>query len=341
MKQIVDKLQAEGIGRRGGIKTGFRYFYVDTRKSVRDRATLERIAGLAIPPAWRSVAINRSPTHRVQAVGRDLRDRWQYRYHDDFRAKMDRKKFRRMKNFAAGLPKLRRTVSSHLRQRGPTRERVLAAMVRILDTGMIRVGGEESVRDSRHFGLSTLRHRHVSATDGVVSFSFVGKSGEKHHIHVHDRAAARVVKELLRLQGDTRVFRYRNDDGALVNATAGIVNDYFKEIIGRAYSVKDFRTWMATVVCACALGEAGVGRTKRERQKVVKDALATTAATLGNTPAVCRSAYVPPRVLGLYEKGITVNLDRAPAPEAIVRHCRGHHPAGRAVLRLLDQYGYT
>jgi len=339
MKRIIDRLQVDGIGRRGGIKTGFRYFYLDTKKPVRDKAALKRIRHLAIPPAWRSVAINRSDRHRVQAVGRDDKDRWQYLYHDDYRARMERKKFREMQDFARALPRLRRTVAAHLRHEGLDRERVLAGMVRILDTGMIRIGGEESVRDSRHFGLSTLRHRHVTVRKGVVWFDFVGKSGEQHRIDVQDRVVARLVRHLLRLDG-TRLFRYRNDDDELANATAGVVNDYFKELVGRAYSVKDFRTWMGTVICACALGEAGPKPTRRERNRAIKAALKLTADTLGNTPAICRSSYVSPRVLDLYHQGITVSLDDVPEPEEIVRRRRGLHPAERATLRLLKTHGH-
>jgi len=339
--RIIDKLQVEGIGRRGGVKTGFRYFYLDTKKPVRDKVTLKRIRALAIPPAWRSVAINRSDTHRVQAVGRDDKDRWQYRYHEAYRARMDRKKFEEMRGFARALPRMRKTVAAHLRHEGLDRERVIAGMVRILDTGMIRIGGEESVRDSKHYGLSTLRHRHVTVSKGVVWFTFTGKSGEDHRIDVQDRSVARLVRELLKHDRDTRLFQYVNDDGDLANATAGVVNDYFKEIVGRAYSVKDFRTWMATVICACALGELGPQETKRARQKAVKEALRITAETLGNTPAICRSSYVSPTILELYEKGVTVHLDDVPEPEQIVRRSRGRHPAERAVIRFLDKHGYA
>lgn len=173
MKRIIDELQAKGIGRRGGIKSGFKCFFLDTRRPVRDKPTIERITKLAIPPAWQSVAINRSATHQVQAVGRDAKDRWQYRYHTDFRARMDRTKFRQMKQFAARLPVMRKTLTSHLRQKGLTRERVLATTVRVLDTGMIRIGGEESVRDSHHYGLSTvdLRGVLVPEPEAVVRWS--------------------------------------------------------------------------------------------------------------------------------------------------------------------------
>lgn len=234
MPQVVDRLQETGIGRRGGVKTGFKYFYLDTKRAVRDKPTVERIRSLAIPPAWRSVAVSRNASDKVQAVGRDAKDRWQYRYHPDFRARMDRKKFKQMKQFSTRLPVLRKTVASHLRQKGLTRERVIAAMVRILDTGMIRIGGEESVRDSHHYGLSTLRRCHTTVTKDVVWFNFVGKSGEKQHIDVRDRAVAKVMRELLRIKGTTRVFMYRNEDGEPVHATAGAVNDYFKSIVGRA-----------------------------------------------------------------------------------------------------------
>lgn len=338
MRRIIDRLQVEGIGRRGGLKTGFRYFYLDNRRPVRDPAALKRIRHLAVPPAWRSVAINRSDTHRVQAVGRDEDDRWQYLYHDEYRAKMDRKKFEEMKEFAGRLPRLRRTVATHLRQEGLTRERVPAAMVRILDTGMTRVGSEEYAREHKHYGLSTMRHRHVAVRKGVVYFDYTGKSGVKRKFDVQDRVVARLVRELLALDGG-RVFRYRGDDGDLVNASGAVVNDYFKEIVGRTYSVKDFRTWMATVMCACALGEAGPKETKREQNQAIKAAIQLTAGILGNTPAICKASYISPRVLDLYRKGVTVALDDVPEPEAIVRRCRGLHPAERATLRLLRAHG--
>ena len=339
MKRITDQLQTDGIGRRGGVKTGWRYFHLDTKRPVRDPATLERIRHLAIPPAWRSVAVNTSATHRVQAVGRDDADRWQYLYHEDFRRQMEHRKFHGMLDFARRLPRMRRQVAAHLRHEGLTKERVLAGMIRILDSGMIRVGCEEYAHEHKHFGLSTLQHHHVAVCEGLIHFDFVGKCGEQHHIDFHDKAAARLVRELLAVNG-ARVFRYRNGDGQLVRATAGAVNDYFKQFVGRAYSVKEFRTWIATVICAAALGHAGPQTTLRAQTKAVKDALAITSGTLGNTPAICKTSYVSPRILDLYRRGVAVSLDFIPHPEEIIRHCHGLHPAERATLSLLTAHGH-
>ncbi len=339
MKRIVDRLQTDGIGRRGGAKSGWRYFRLDTRKPVRDPATLERIRHLAIPPAWRDVAINTSAAHRVQAVGRDDADRWQYLYHEAFRREMEHRKFHDLLDFAGCLPRMRRQVAAHLRHDGLTKERVLAGMIRILDSGMIRVGCEEYAHEHKHFGLATLQHRHVKVHEGLVHFDFVGKCGESHHIDFHDRSAARLVGELLALPGG-RVFRYRNGDGQLTLAGRAAVNAYFKEFVGREYSVKDFRTWMATVICASALGHAGPQNTKRAQNQAIKEALVITSDTLGNTPAICRNSYVSPRVLDLYRRGVAVSLDFVPQPEEIIRHCRGHHPAERATLGLLTAHGH-
>jgi len=195
-------------------------------------------------------------------------------------------------------------VSAHLRHEGLPRDRVLAGMVRILDTGMIRVGCDEYAHDHHHYGLSTLRRHHVSLRGGgVIHFNFVGKCGESHHINVHDRVVARLIGDLFTLPG-ARVFRYHAEDGRLLNATAGTVNDYFKRMVGRAFSVKEFRTWMGTVVCAAALGHLGPARTKRAQDAAIKSAVQITADTLGNTPAICKSSYVMPRVLDLYRRGV-------------------------------------
>jgi DNA topoisomerase-1 len=339
VKRIIDQLTAVGIGRRGGTKTGWRYLHLDTHKPVRDPATLDRIRHLAIPPAWRAVAVNPSATHRVQAVGQDDAGRWQYLYHEAFRRRMEQRKFHDLLDFARRLPTMRRHVAAHLRHDGLTRERVLAGMIRILDSGMIRVGCDEYAHEHRHFGLATLQHHHVRVEEGLIHFNFTGKCGEHHHINFHDRAAARLVHELLAIRG-SRVFRYLSDDGRLVNAGAAAVNDYFKTYVGRAYSVKDFRTWVGTVVCACALGHVGPQTTRRAQNQALKTAILTTAETLGNTPAVCKSAYVAPRILDLYLRGMTVELHVVPHPEELVRHCHGLHPAERATLHLLTTHGH-
>ena len=244
---------------------GFRYVGADG-KAVRDAATLARIRKLVIPPAWRDVWICPSPDGHVQATGRDARGRKQYRYHDQWRQKRDETKYDKMLLFGLALPKIRARVDEDLALPGLPRDKVLATVVRLLETTLIRVGNEEYARANGSFGLTTLRSRHVDVAGSTIRFHFRGKSGKRHRVAVHDRRLARIIRRCQDLPGH-ELFQYVDDDGALHPIDSQDVNDYLKEITHQDITAKDFRTWNGTVLAAAALREAlrsgPRGRSKR------------------------------------------------------------------------------
>jgi DNA topoisomerase-1 len=261
---------------------------------------LDRIRALAIPPAWREVWICPDPDGHLQATGRDARGRKVYRYHARWVAGRDRAKYDRLVVFAAALPAIRAVTDRDLRRRGLPRERVLAAMVRLLEATLIRVGNDEYARANRSFGLATLRRRHVVATSSSVRFRFVGKSGRAHELLVRDRRIARVIQACLAL-GGREVFAWSDEHGRVVDATADDVNAYLRAIAD--VSTRDFRTWAGTVLVWRALRTGDPPTTVRERKRNVVAAIRETADRLGNTPAVARRSYVHPAVVEAYESG--------------------------------------
>ncbi|WP_300573070.1 DNA topoisomerase IB [Phenylobacterium sp.] len=288
-----------GLARKAG-PDGFRY--VDAQGApVTDKTTLARIEALVIPPAWTEVWICASPRGHIQAVGRDQRGRRQYRYHDRWRIARDLAKFERLTAFGRALPRLRRRVEADLGRRGLPREKVLAAVVRLLETTLIRVGNDEYARTNKSYGLTTLRDRHASITSRGAVFSFRGKSGKEHETGFQDRRLARVVKSCQDLPGQ-RLFQYVDGDGVRHAVESADVNAYLREATGLDISAKDFRTWAATVSAARALaGDASDSATAARRTVTV--CVKAVAQLLGNTPAVCRKAYIHPLVLAAYEGG--------------------------------------
>jgi DNA topoisomerase I len=287
---------------------------------LRDEATLARIRALAIPPAYRDVWICPLPEGHLQATGRDARGRKQYRYHPEYRALREDHKFDRLRAFGVALPRVRQRVARDLRQppgREVTRESVLAAVVRLLDATMLRVGNEQYARDNGSFGLTTLRNGHARVRDEQVRFSFRGKSGVPHDVALSDPRVARVVRRCQALPGHT-LFAYVDAEGHPHPIASHDVNDYLRDISGCEISAKDFRTWHGSV---SALALAG--------QRRAREVLAEVAARLRNTLAVCRKAYVHPRVLAL--------LQGEPWPERMrVRRCRGLRNDECRLLALLD-----
>jgi DNA topoisomerase-1 len=290
-----------GITRRASGR-GFSYRGPDG-KPVRDKATLARIASLAIPPAYTDVWICPDPRGHLQATGRDAKGRKQFRYHPRWREHRDATKYDRMEAFAALLPALRERVAADLRRQGLPREKVLATVVRLLETTLIRVGNEEYARANGSFGLTTLRARHVAVEgEAAMRFSFTGKSGQKWRLRVEDRRVARVIRALQELPGQ-ELFACPDEDGALRPVTSQEVNDYLRSATGEDITAKDFRTWAATVLCGLALAEAGPGATEAETKRRLRAAIAQVAARLGNTPTVCRSCYIHPGVMARYAAG--------------------------------------
>ena len=272
-------------------------------EQVRDRDTLSRIRSLAIPPAWSDVWICPEAGGHLQATGRDARGRKQHRYHPAFREQRENAKFDRMLAFSELLPGIREQVDRDLARPGLPREKVLAAVVRLLELTLIRVGNEEYARLNKSFGLTTLRDRHARIDGSRVRFRFTGKSGKRHEVTLRDRRLARVVGRCQDLPGQD-LLQYVDEGGEIRDVRSEDVNAYLREITGGAdVTAKDFRTWAGTVLTYRALRALQPGATDREARKNVVEAIRQTSERLGNTPAVARKSYVHPAVLQAYLDG--------------------------------------
>lgn len=289
-----------GFSRRRSGK-GFSYRDRDGR-TIRDARTLDRIRALAIPPAWSEVWICPRANGHIQATGRDLKGRKQYRYHPDWTRHAANAKFDRLAAFARKLPKLRERVEQDLARRGPCREKVLATAVRLLEITLIRVGNAEYARQNRSFGLTTLHKRHLEVDGAALTFEFRGKSGKDHRISVRDQRLARALRTLEGLPGQ-HLFKYRDGDGDLHAVTSDDVNAYIRDALGEQFSAKDFRTWAGTAAAARALRDMEPPTSPTDARRKVTLCVKAVSGLLGNTPTVCRAAYVHPRVLDLFENG--------------------------------------
>ncbi len=271
-------------------------------KAVRDKAVLDRIRMLAIPPAWTDVWICPRASGHIQATGRDVKGRKQYRYHDDWSTHRSENKFDKLPAFARALPRLRARVEADLSSRGTSRDKVLATAVRLLEITLIRVGNKEYARTNRSYGLTTLHKRHLEVDGAALSFAFRGKSGVDHKVSVRDRRLATVVRALRDLPGQ-QLFKYRDAEGSLVPITSDDVNSYIREAMGEQFSAKDFRTWAGTVSAARALRDMEAPTSPTDAKRKITVCVKAVAGLLGNTPTVCRSSYVHPAVFDLYETG--------------------------------------
>jgi DNA topoisomerase-1 len=321
--------------RRRAWRGGFRYLDADGRP-IRDQETLRRISSLAIPPAWSDVWISPRADGHIQATGRDQRGRKQYRYHPRWRAVRDETKYGRMMAFGAALPRIRRRVEADLALPGLPRAKVLATVVRLLETTLIRVGNEEYSRTNGSFGLTTMRDRHVAITRGSVRFGFRGKSGIRHRVDLADPGLARVVRRCRELPGQD-LFQYLDDEGQPQNVESDDVNQYLREIAGEEFSAKDFRTWAGTVLAALALREFEAFDTKTQARKNVVRAIERVAERLGNTPTVCRKCYVHPEIIDAYLDGTMLSTLKSLAEEEMSRSLADLRPEEAAVLGLLQQ----
>jgi DNA topoisomerase-1 len=289
-----------GIRRR---RSGRGFSYRDPDGAlVRDPEALARIRSLAIPPAWTDVWICPDPRGHLQATGRDARGRKQHRYHPAFREHRERAKYEGMLRFAQLLPQIRERVDADLGRPGLPREKVLAAVVRLLELTLIRVGNEEYAKLNRSFGLTTLRDRHASVRGSTVKFRFRGKSGVQHEVSLRDRRLATVVGRCQDLPGQD-LLQYVDEGGEVRDVRSEDVNAYLREITGADVTAKDFRTWAGTVLAYRALLALQPGATDREARRNVVEAVRQTAEALGNTPAVARRSYVHPAVLEAYLDG--------------------------------------
>lgn len=303
---------------------------------IRDAATLARIRRLAIPPAWTGVWICPVANGHIQATGRDARGRKQYRYHADWAAVRDGAKFERVIAFGRALPRIRRRVARDLRRRRLDRAKVLAAMVRLLETTLVRIGNEEYAKQNRSFGLSTMRDRHVRIGRSTLHFEFRGKSGRHHEIDLRDPRLARIVREAQELPGQD-LFQYVDDDGQAQKIGSSDVNAYLREIAGEEFSAKDFRTWAGTVLAALALREYEVFSTQAQAKRNLVQAIERVAERLGNTPAVCRKCYIHPVILESYLDGVTLEQLQANAAGALNGASNDLSADEKAVLRFLQR----
>ncbi len=302
---------------------------------------LERIGALAIPPAWREVWICMDPRGHLQATGLDAAGRKQYLYHERWRVHRDRQKFDSMIAFGRALPRLRRRVARDLTGAGEAlgRERVLACAVRLLDVGFFRIGSDDYAERNESFGLTTMLRKHVAIDERELVFDFPAKSGQRRVQAITDADALAIVAELKRRRSGAQLLAYHDERGRWVELGAEEVNGYLKRFSGGDFTAKDFRTWNATVLAAVALaGDGGAGRSRAARERVVKGAIKTVAAYLGNTPAVCRASYVDPRVIDRYHAGVTIaeTIVTLPAGEPDLADARVRRRVERAVLALLD-----
>jgi DNA topoisomerase-1 len=320
--------------RLGTMRSGFRY--VDKNdKAITKIDDLERIRSLVIPPAWKHVRISPKAGSKLQVVGIDTTGRIQYRYHPKFTEKRQREKFAKIESFADHLPKLRQITNEHISLEGFPREKVLAIMLRLINSLYFRVGTEKSVKHYKTYGITTLRNDHLSVgRGGKLTFDFVGKSHIRHRKVLVDDELAQLLKELQALGSSRKLFHYLDDAGKARPLKPADVNAYLKEVTTPDYSAKDFRTWGATLLAAVNLAELGRAEDPAEIKKKVVAAVKRVAEEMGNTPAVCRSSYIHPTVLTSYEKGLTIDEFRPRKSRRVKKIGEVLEPEEAALVRL-------
>ena len=334
---VIERLHRTGIRRLGAKRSGFRYETAGGGPvSAKDR---QRIDALRIPPAWRDAAIASSERSAVQAVGLDAAGRWQYRYHEAHEERREKKKQERLRRFAEKLPAMRKAIQNDLARPGLPREKVLACALRILSSCVLRPGSRVYTEENGSYGLTTLRRKHVSISGDSVSLDFPGKSGQRQTRQLRDRRVAKILRELLKTPG--KVFRYRDEDGKWTELRRRHINEYIKGVMGESFSAKDFRTWAGTLICACLLsrGQPDAEESAAARKKRIVQAVRGTAENLGNTPAVCRTAYISPRVIRSFEKGKVIKSFSTGPRDLLNRRAAPLAPAEKAVLNLLRNGG--
>ena len=324
---------APGIRRRRAGK-GFHYIAPDG-SAVNDEATLARIRSLAIPPAYADVWICPDPAGHIQATGRDVRGRKQYRYHPRWQEVRGATKYDRMLAFGQALPLIRARADKDLMLPDLSREKVLATVVRLLETTHIRVGNDEYARKNRSFGLTTMHDRHVKVEGAAIRFRFRGKSGIDHTISLTDRKLAAVVKRCQDVPGH-ELFQYLDAHGQRQRVTSGDVNAYIKEITGQDFTAKDFRTWAGTLLAAQTLAATEPASSATQTRKRITQAMREVSEQLGNTPSVCRKCYVHPAVIAAYSDSMLADALAAKPKDG--KKVDGLKPEELAVLHLLEAH---
>ncbi len=326
LRYVSDQRPGITRSRRGD---AFVYYRADGAP-LTDERRLSRIKALVIPPAWTDVWICPSANGHLQATGRDSRGRKQYRCHAVFRAMRDMAKFEHIMHFAQVLPTIRDTVALHLGLRGMTREKVLATVVHLLETTLIRIGNDDYASQNNSFGLTTLRNGHARVEGAEIRFQFRGKSGKEWSLSLKNRRVARIIRSCQELPGQ-ELLQYKDENGEPHAIDSSDVNDYLRQISGADISTKDFRTWAGTVMAAAALSECAIFDSATQARRNIKAAIQKVSQRLGNTPAVCRKCYIHPDILTSYASGhlirgltaarkskICAELDKLQADEATV-----------------------
>ena len=320
--------------RRIGSEEKPRFQSADLR-AVTDKNTLARIKRLAIPPAWTDVWICPKDNGHLQATGRDARGRKQYRYHAHWRQVRDESKYNRILDFAKALPKVRQRIERDLKKPGLPREKVLATVIKILETGLIRVGNNEYARTNKSFGLTTMQDRHVDVNGGTIRFEFRGKSGKFHQIDIEDRRLAKIVAGCQAIPGQ-ELFQFIGDDGKPHDVSSTDVNEYLREITASDFTAKDFRTWGGTVLAAMALREFEKVDTKAKAKKNLVRAIEAVSLRLGNTPAICKKCYIHPEIMNSYLDGTMLDTFKKRADQQL-QSVRGLTPEEASVLAFLQK----
>jgi DNA topoisomerase I len=332
LRYVTDSMP--GITRR---RAGKGFTYRDPQgRVITERKELARLRRLAIPPAWTAVWICPHPRGHLQATGRDARARKQYRYHEEWRQIRDAHKFDRVLVFARALPQIRARVDADLRRPGLPRERVLATVVRLLETTLIRVGNAEYARDNKSFGLTTIRHHHVEVNGSTIEFEFRGKGGKMHKVSTRDRRLARIVRACHELPGQ-ELFKYMDEAGERRDVDSADVNAYLQEISGEPFTAKDFRTWAGTVLASLALSEFESFDTQAAAKRNVTRAIEQVANSLGNTIAVCRKSYIHPAILDSYLDGSLLEFLKDRIETTLREELEGLSGEEAAVLAFLQQ----
>ena len=276
-------------------------------RTITDPETRKWIKSLVIPPAWTDVEINEDRNADLLATGRDDKDRKQYIYHPKYTERQNAKKFDRIIDFANQLEHMRRVTGQHLRKRKLNREKVLATMVRLLESAFFRPGSEAYSKENATYGLTTMRSKHLTINGNELIFSYNGKSGQEQEKHVVDKKLAKIVQEIDDMPG-YEIFKYLDEENNIIDVKSDDLNSYIQEVMGEEFSSKDFRTWAGTMIAAIALDELGVVEEEDQKllDKNIKEAVNRVSETLGNTPAVARSSYIDPRVIEDYTEGRTL-----------------------------------
>ncbi len=290
------------------IKKGQAFLFVgEDGHKITDSKTLERINSLVLPPAWTDVIISPSPNSHLQAIGTDEKGRKQYRYHPDWNKFRSETKFEKMTEFGQALPKIRSKMAEDLNTQGLSKEKVVAAIVKLLEKTMIRVGNEEYAKENQSYGLTTLRNKHVDVGTTKVKINFKGKSGKFHNIELEDRRLARLIGKLQDLPGQ-ELFQYLDDDGERHGVDSSDVNAYIQSAAGAEFTAKDFRTWRGTIIAAFLLADCQRCDTVKDNKKLVTDIVKKVAGELGNTPTVCRKCYIHPVIIESFMDGELIRI---------------------------------